>query len=74
MPSRGLRRRADLSGAKGVIGRIGRPEPAVLVVAADTAGSAEDGCEPSGETCTLTRARTKWARIGLSGICSFSVR
>ena len=39
MPSTGARRRAGLSGAKGV----GRSEPAVLVVAADASGPVEDG-------------------------------
>ena len=34
------RRRADLSGAQGV---VGRPEPASLVVAADASGSVKDG-------------------------------
>ena len=45
MPSTALRRRADLSGAKGVI--VG-PEPAFLVVAADAAGSVEDGVRAVG--------------------------
>ena len=40
MPSTGLRRRADLSGAQGV---VGRSEPAFLVVAADASGSVKDG-------------------------------
>ena len=40
MPSTGLRRRADLSGAAC---RIGCPEPAFLVVAADAARSVKDG-------------------------------
>src|SRR5437764_14422316 len=40
MPSTAARRRADLSGAKGVVGRF---EPAFLIIAADAAGSVKEG-------------------------------
>ena len=45
MPSTGLRRRADLSGASSV---IVRPEPSFLVVAADASGPMEEGVRAVG--------------------------
>ena len=57
MPSIGLRRRADLSGA---LDRAVVLEPAFLVVAADAARSVKDGVRAvRAWTWTLTRALTK---------------
>ena len=68
MPSTGFRRRADLSG----VFRIS--DGSVLVVAADAAGSVEEGVRAVGVDVDLDPRLDEVGRIGLSGICSFSVR
>jgi hypothetical protein len=61
MPSTGLRRRAELSGAFFIMGRL---EGAIGVVAADASGSVEDGV---GATATRSRGleRVSWKCRGV---------